>query len=525
MQLVPGSTQSEFLCSSCQGLLYVRASDGLEVCLNRSCAEWPSGYSGIVDPSEEAEPRIYEELTQQEERILEQIKGCSRAELRRFAYEERKALVQSLFENQVMPSLSRLFACGELLLLTQKLGHSRLHTLGWSDSTGFEGILGQIEGWANRLRFLEDLRTGRFVLLTLLDGSMSNDHFYIKYSVAVREAQLSMGIPSRSDDLQSESLFRYSDIEQKATPEPQPTSTDFGDYLETLWPTTLQFSYGLKSHDRTSAQYGYIPSLLDMAVLVGWYFSVWSEPAVCKIPATKETDEISKIGEHFAKYPELGRAAADFVTEYIDSDIKVPVVVRVPDGWLLDKWTLLFFILYLQGKPSLRTSSLPRFKEPLLVRMRSRAGHEFESWLRSEMNRAGFTGPDHAVQVGRFEYDILKISERAKSIILADAKYRDINPSSLTGQNLIQQELTGDHALLDESNRQQARLEYFRANPERFRRYLRPEGPWTAYQVSSFLVTKHVPILNGYKGTRVMRAAEFLESVASSPREKSPWGD
>ena len=141
--------------------------------------------------------------------------------------------------------------------------------------------------------------------------------------------------------------------------------------------------------------------------------------------------------------------------------------------------------------------------------MRGRAGQEFERWIRIGLRDVGFTCSDRPVEV-RYEYDVIGINEVKKTIILADAKYRDINPSSLTSENLIRQELTADGALLDEAARQQDRLEYFRANPELFEEFIKPERAWREYAVLSFVVTKHVPLISKYKETSVLRAQEFL---------------
>lgn len=86
-------------------------------------------------------------------------------------------------------------------------------------------------------------------------------------------------------------------------------------------------------------------------------------------------------------------------------------------------------------------------------------------------------------------------------------------PSSFTGTNLITQELLGDHALRYEADRQQQRLDYFRNNTERFRKYLEPKKPWNKYDVQSFLVTKQIPLAHRYKEVIIIRAAEFLRKM------------
>lgn len=78
--------------------------------------------------------------------------------------------------------------------------------------------------------------------------------------------------------------------------------------------------------------------------------------------------------------------------------------------------------------------------------MRVRVSEKYESWLREEVRKRGYTGSESSV-IEKYEYDIIAVSEEKKAIIMADAKYRDMAPSSFTGTSLIAQELLGDYAL------------------------------------------------------------------------------
>ncbi len=169
-------------------------------------------------------------------------------------------------------------------------------------------------------------------------------------------------------------------------------------------------------------------------------------------------------------------------------------------------------MIYLQGEPGLVDENITRLNEPLLQRMRERAGQEFEILLRGQLLSKGFSGPDQPV-TARFEYDVLMISETERIIVLADAKYRDINPSSLTRENLVRQELLGDQAILAEARRQEARLSHFSENMDALRTFLTPQLSWTSYQMRSYLVTKSVPLISKYGETEILRASEFLASL------------
>ena len=343
------------------------------------------------------------------------------------------------------------------------------------------------------------------------DGTLDIPNAWVlKYLADVREGEGALGLAQKLDQVDDGSMFEYEHIEVAATPSPPPDTDDLGELLETLWPLTLHLRHALRSHWRTSQLYKYQPQLVDFAVFAGYWLQC-STNETFRIPADKEKDELEKIDDHLRQWSNQRVTAEDFVKRYVDCEEQAPIIVRTPRGWLFDKATLLLFILYLQGEPNLVNKNMPRLKEPLLTRMRGRAGREFEIWLRGQLRNQGFSGPDQPVKV-RFEYDILMISESERIIVLADAKYRDINPSSLTGKNLVAQELLDDYALLAEAKRQETRLSFFLQNKRLFDEFLTPQRSWSSYSVRSYLVTKSVPLISKYGDTEILTANEFLAS-------------
>jgi len=150
------------------------------------------------------------------------------------------------------------------------------------------------------------------------------------------------------------------------------------------------------------------------------------------------------MNENLLEISAVSQTAEDFVEKYVCCQDQSSVIINTSDGWLLDRATLLLQLLYLQGEPSLAGTSPPSLEEPLLDIMRGRAGYQFERWIRAQLRDLGFKGLDEPIQV-QYEYDIILVSEANKLIILAEAKFRDINPSSATGISMISQEfLAGD---------------------------------------------------------------------------------
>jgi len=507
--LQPGSYDSLYLCGDCRNPLYIEVSSKHEVCLNPQCSQWPAGYSSIADARLEQAPKLYRELEEQQALILKSIRNCNLASLRRFLHERRRKLGLSLLNAHGM-RISEWQAISELLVLTQKEPWKRLHTPGTENESTFAAILRDTSAWATRMQFVEDLRTGRYRILRCQNGTLDPKPFALKYLLAVRVSERALGLVDSIEQL-DEAPFEYEHIETAVRPPTTPGTADLSDLLETLWPFTLHFRHALRSHWRTSQLYNYEPQLVDFAVLVGYWIQC-SGDGTFRIPAEKENDEIQKMNAHLQKYSSGKVTAKDFVNRYIDCQDQTPVIVRTPEGWLLDKTTLLLFMLFLQGEPNLVRKNLLGTKEPLLTRMLGRAGREFEIWLRGQLRNKGFRGPHEPAKV-HYEYDILMLSELRKTILLADAKYRDINPSSATGENLLSQELLDDNGLLAEAKRQEDRLSFFLQNKKSFEKFLGPLNVWASYKVRSYLVTKSVPLISRYGDTSIMTASDFLVVV------------
>ncbi|PKB64503.1 MAG: hypothetical protein BZY80_02830 [SAR202 cluster bacterium Io17-Chloro-G2] len=502
--------KSVYLCSYCEGLLYTDSSEPpRDVCFNQTCELWPKELTSIVDASAENEPQIYQELKEMEAVLESEIGQWDHGELARLTYRARKELITIAIDQGVMPSLDFWFAIGELLLLINKRPPSGVIT----DIERFKALLEVTRKWSFHHRNLEDLRTKRYYI-----GRTEAELrvFWIKYASAIRENQKSLGLMSIGDLGDAEDPFTYSFLEDTVVADADPgTTTDLSEWFDTLWQMSLQMRYAFRSHARTLHQYDYKPNPVDMSVLAGWHL---------KMIETNDTgvwsfDDLGNLHEHISQYSCGRRSASDFLNHYVDHTELVPVVVRTPDGLIMDRLTIIYFLIYLHGCLMPTDDIGPSIDEPILNKIRSRLGPRFKDWLRKEIHNHGYNGPDEAVTIRAqgqtFEYDILALSEDARCIMLADAKYRDMAPSSFTGANLIRQELLGKGGLRDEACRQQLRLEFFQKNVDSFTQYLAPKRPWEEYDVRSYLITKHIPLAHQFRDTRMMLAAEFLRTELS----------
>ena len=476
-----------------------------DVCINENCQLWPRDFNSLIDATETEEPRIYKEIQDKEKLLINEIHRWKPGRLARYAYKDRRELITLLFTKGIMPLIDHFIALGELLLMTNKYPSE-----GTIDDMGkFRLLLEDVRRWSRDQRNLEDVQNKRIVFGRTESGLKP---IFIKYTKAFREFQKEIGLVSHKELPSNESLFPYRDLEATVTPELDfARMTDGKEILERFWITSLQLRYLLQEHYRTKSQYNYKPDVLDFSVLFGWLMQTWRKDELSLIPTEKQEKEMADMQRHFDSQCKGGYSAQKFFSTYVDSTELVPIVARTREGILMDHHTLLFFLIYLQGCPDPEEPAI-RKREQVIQDMRQKVGEKFESWLRQELRSRGYAGPETAV-IENYEYDIIAISEEKKTIIIADAKYRDMAPSSFTGTNLLTQELLGNHALRYEADRQQKRLDYFKQNTERFARYLEPKQPWGEYDIHSFLITKQIPLAHRYKEIKILPATEFLKRV------------
>ena len=170
----------------------------------------------------------------------------------------------------------------------------------------------------------------------------------------------------------------------------------------------------------------------------------WGRDALSIITTEKQEKEIVDLQKHFDSQSKRKYSAQNFFNTYVDSTELVPIVARTHEGILMDYHTLLFFLIYLQGCPDPEKPAIKK-RGQIIQDMRVKVSEKFESWLREKVRSRGYAGPETAV-IENYEYDIIAISEEKNTIIIADAKYRDMAPSSFTGTNLLTQELLGNEA-------------------------------------------------------------------------------
>jgi hypothetical protein len=496
---------SDFLCPFCGQLLYSDIGNPPKsLCINKTCTSCSPEGASVVDISEERESQLNAQVQEEENVIAEEIHKWKPGILAKYAYEARRELITSYFKNGVLPLVNEFIPLGELLLLTNKYKSTGT----FDDLQRFNTVLIRVCRWSRDQRNLEELKAGRIILY---GPTADIKPLYIKYARSITENLTAFGIVNSANLADKGKLFPYQELEAAVTQELDFAEiSDYKQILERFWLMSLGLRHALQWHHRTKIQYDYRPDILDFTVLFGWLIKTWGIGSAT-IPAEKQDKEIRELQDHFDKIAKSKYSAVDFFHKYADNITLVPIIARTPQGIMMDRDTLFFFLVYLEGCPDPEVTAFKK-RGQIIQEMRQKVADKFEVWLRTELRRRGYTGPETAISE-KYEYDILAISEEKKRIIIADAKYRDMPLSSFTRDNLVRQELLEPHTLREEADRQQLRLDYFQGDIARFERYLHPRKPWSQYSIDGFLVTKQIPLADGYKKIRIMEAPSFLAEV------------
>jgi len=436
-------------------------------------------------------------LKQEETRLIALVESCNYEALAMYVYGSRLALIDSAVTRRVMPSIPMWHAIGDLLILMNA------HPPKGSDrsNTTFESIIKLSYRHSEHLNFIEDVENGRYKIIQLPGGQTRV--VQMKYLTPIHDMLKVYGLAS-SGNLDNPDLFKFEDIDELVISDADlKPGVDMADFFNSLWPYVVTLRYGFGLHYRTSLQYRYKPARVDIPFILGVSYSL----------KTKEPVLVSKknLILYFSKYKDYaeGRTFEQLLAEYVESKEQVPIMVSVGDRVIVDPLTLLYFVIHLNGQ-AVENNRLRNGRD--IAKMKKKAADIFEAKVRNELHKYGYSGPDSAVKV-KYDYDVLGISETKKQILIVDAKFRDMSPSSISAHTLISQELMEpEEGLFYEAERHKTRVDYFLNNQGLFKQHLKPLKDLHDYEVKGYLVTKHTPLISQYKNIGVLSLADLIES-------------
>lgn len=491
-------SKSDYLCDSCGDLLYCDLEDPtLQSCINPVCKQCNRAYT-IIDPSAEASPQLHKELEDEEVKLIDLILSCNHESLATYAYNTRLELINTALTTGVMPSLPMWHAIGDLLILVNT------YPPNGSDQsvTKFDSIIKMSYKRSERLNFIEDVENGRYKIVLLSNGTWKV--IMMKYMIPIHDMYRVYGLASSQNLVDESELFKFQDIDELVIDDVDlEPGVDMADFFNSLWPYVITLRYGFGLYYRTSLQYRYQPARVDIPYILGVSNSLKSREPVL-LPKAK----LSRYFSEYSEYAE-GRTFEQILAEYVESHEKVPIMISVGDRIITDPLTLLYFVIHINGQ-FIQNNKLRNARD--ISVMKRQSASIFEAKVRSELHKYGYAGPDSAVKI-KYEYDIIGISEAKKRILVIDAKFRDIAPSSISAQTLVEQELMEPgEGLCYEVERHITRVNYFKNNPKLFKRLLKPASDLNSYQIHAYVVTKHTPLISKYKGIDILSLDDLINT-------------
>lgn len=493
-------TISDFLCTECKSLLYFDVKNNDEVCVNPDCILYPP-FLKLHDVSQAEVLR--KELRNKEAILKLRIIRTYKPSFIRFLYEQRSITTKNVL-TQGRAEFEKLLLIDELLILVNSLNfNGRIR-----DSPSFFRILRDYAQFFGVENFIEDVENHHVLL------SADKGVYMLKYWEVIMELYKSYGIVvGRATD--TTDVFKHDKIDRQTREEIDfQLDTDIVKFFEQVFNHITALKYTLERYYRTAKQHDYDPSGLDIAVLLGLFFSARGKTIFGQRKELRRHYDVtcfhSKVKGNFNSFED----------NYVTSKKNAPIIVCDGTSYIFDRETILFYLFYLVGTNRRKVEGQRDTGEERIVKKKQQAAVVFEKYVREHLRKCGFTGPEEPLIVSeqneKHEYDVIGVKESSKEIVLVEAKYRDFSPSSLTGRTLIQQELLEeDSGLLVEAIRHQARLEFFQKYFDRFEKELSLQSPRDQYSISAWIVTKHPPLISKYRQVSIIVYDEFCEKFSS----------
>lgn len=496
-------TISTYLCTECKQPLYVELSLDRDVCTNSKCIIF---FPRVIFFNIDEEERLQRELDEREQKFDARIKKMDRTRLVRYVYGRRQRLIRGMMTTGQM-DIKEFLTIDDLLTTLNSstpLGKDKTRS-------DFDRFFSDYMEFFEHKTFIEDVQNRRIML------SKAKDLFGLKYWNAILDLYRSYGIVNARDP---KGPFQYWEITSKVKEDiPLEIGQDWSDHFEQYYDFIIQQKYLLEMYYFTSLQHRYDPTGLDIAVIFGLWLS-----------AKKELETWNRISLEYhynRSATSVGGNFSDFESQYIASRELAPIVVYDGSSYLFDRYTTLFYALYLIGRNQRKVTGQTGIGLQQIIRKKQETAEIFEANIRRWLQSAGYSVQSQplVVEFGgeEYEYDVVAVDDVKERVEIVEAKFRDLSPSSLTGQTLVQQELIDpdnpEKGLLHVAIRQQKRLHFMQAHAQQFEAKLGLTKPLNKYKIRAWIVTKHPPLISKYRSVKILVWDSFCSQFPFSSNE------
>lgn len=489
-------TDSDYLCLFCYSPLYYNLKSQKEVCANKRCLIGSCSPKFIkYDPNIAAIRKLREDYNE----AVEKCYIFSKQFFLKRLYDIRTRTILNYVENKGM-NLNHLLAINHLFISISKNEN-------WGTSEDIQlcdYIVQKIITRYDEQKFLEEIELEIFLL-----DEKEQPYAMKYYNVIMNELRKELGMVDKTrygpEDV---GTFYFVDKEVKVgkSSGPYDFTTIFKNNFRIVISTNHLFKFGYfiyKIHD-------YPAKTPDLAVLFSLFTSCEPEKT-CSI--TREGLQI--IYDGAMKANNLNGNFDEFLGIYTSGNKFAPTLIFDGSHYHYDYFTMLIFMFYIFSinKKAERTQTEAGLQT--LNDQRKESAKVFEKVIREKFRKDGYTvypeNDDVKFELQfdneKHEFDCVAIDHAKKIIVLADTKYEDFSPSSISGETIVDQIVLDDHdgSLLhakDQHKRHQFFIKNFDRLPCNVKQF------WD-YKITSVVIAKYTPMIKKHLTTNLMSYAEF----------------
>ena len=494
-------TDSDYLCVFCYDPLYVKDGTTEEACFNSPCPAYInrgefSGDIGSLGWVQHAKKLCDESIRQ--------FYKFERAFLLQKLFEIRASECEQIFQSKYA-SINIISSVDYLL--------TRLDTDGtWEGSKDFPSYLRALQQY---YKAFEMVQVAENHCLKYYISNANADLYVMKYHRALDEFHKTLGIVGAEgrDDRAGCFLFNFIDDKSKGRPIEHPF--DFDAICRSNPVIITQLNHVFRVGYTASQIHQYPARPEDFAAL----FSVWTRcypnPA-----AAIDAEGLREIYDGASHMNEMSADFDQFLKGYTSGQEHAPILIFDGEKYHFEYHALLLYLLYLFSTNDTLSGKQTETGRTTYNDMRMVAAGAFEVEIREKLRNDGFEvlpapgqGQLHipSKKTGK-EFDCVAVDREKKIVVLIEAKYEDMAPSSKAGTTMVDQlVLDKRRGLLGHAKKHHERRWLFKRHFASLKSVgLDLAGSFHDYVVHTAIVTKHEPVISRYMDVDIVSYKEFM---------------
>ena len=493
-------TDTDYLCLHCYDPLYVKDGTAEEECFNQACRAYVGRgeFSGDIS-SQGWAPHAKKLCAESVARFYK----FGRSFLFRKLFEARAHECEKLFHDNavslnVIASVDYLLTCLDI-------------NAAWGSSTDISSLHRALDRY--RENFDMFLMVEKFCTKYWI-ANPSGDLYIMKYHHALEKFSKTIGIVGVENRHDRAACYSYDFIDRQSKGNLTDNPFDFNAiYLAS--PTIIsQLNHVFKTGHMVSEIHRYPSRSEDFAALLSVWTRCFPNPAIAI-----DREGLKLIYDGAAHKNKMVGDFDQFLMDYTSGREYAPILVFDGENYHLEYHAMLLYLLYLFSNNRTRSGTQTETGQAAYDRLRQAPARTFEEEIRQRLRSDGFEvhpAPGQAQLRMSFdnkktEFDCVAVDRAKKILVLIEAKYEDIAPSSMAGTTIVDQMvLDRRRGLLSHAKKHHKHCRLFGQNFAALKNFgLDLPGSFHDYAVHTVIVTKHEPLISRHMGVDIISYEKF----------------